>query len=490
MEALDPPPIRAVLYLTRGFRRRGRFAEARSVLELGEAAYPDRLRLLVERAELARASGQVEEAIEAWDAATGVAGAEADPRWVFRSAQLLEAEGRVQEAAEAYARAIAMLGSVDRPWVHKARPEWRFRECYCRALLGEVVPDDRRLGVRISPAGIRPAIIPPDAPGVVWAEVQGRGLLFRGAVDDDVEEVSIGVDGVELRQTETVDGPRRQFRFLIRHSLLDRYPPRSTIQVSAGGAPLVAGGEDERFTLEVPHGQGDLLDRLSASWSVTKKGHLAHGYRIGGHEPAEILAAYSDARWVFSHYLDVDLFLLYGSLLGCHRDGRLIPGDDDLDVGYLTAATDGTTFKAEVVPAVASLLEAGFDVQTRRGGALFKVTIAGVKLDVYPIWFSDGKAWGYDAVTATPDDYLPATQTEMAGREVLVPRRPEVILAGTYGSDWRTPNPNFRHKRSAELRRRLRTTYLTPSETDEILRQNADSRADRARDVGTFRLHI
>ena len=490
-DATAPPTSFAGL--ANALRKLGELDRAEQVSLRGLALHPDSPDLHSARAWLATERRGWSEASHRWPLAFATRRSRTPPRWFFRYGEALEQLGRHREAVELYDHALRSLEDVDEPWAHWAILEWEFRRAYCDGRIGGGAPEKPTLAVEVAPGGRSDSASTPSSrtTGGSWfsADVSHLGVRLRGWLDDSsIASVEVLVDGQPVK-TVDVDrtGSKGQFAFTIRHSALCRFPRTGTVTVSTGIGELVADTCGSAVTVEVPHGDGTLLERLESGEVFTKKGALVPA-DAADLSPEQLLSAYTTIRRLFSDRFGIDLFLLYGTLLGCHRDGRFIPGDDDLDVGYLTTCTDPEQMKREAITTMQAVIDAGFDVTTRHGGGLFKVWLGEVDIDVYPIWFSGGRAWGYDAVVATADDYAPAKPRDLLGVEVLVPANPQVLLAGTYGAGWTEPNPGFRHYRSKGVLNMLQRTCLTPTEAKHMLEDNERRRAQQP-SMGTFEMH-
>ncbi len=92
----------------------------------------------------------------------------------------------------------------------------------------------------------------------------------------------------------------------------------------------------------------------------------------------------------------------------------------------------------------------------------------GIHLDVQEIWFKDGQAWldNHSRLQSAPEDFVPPVTTTW-DVELRLPRRTEHLLAGHYGSGWRTPDPGFCYhvpRLSTQLHPMLDDLHLTPRE--------------------------
>ncbi len=417
----------------------------------------------------------------------GMADADGEPKAKepYALGRALQALERYDEALAAFGRALRLLESVDKPWALEAHNEWEFRWEYCRVRVEDVERQHRALDVEVAPVE-GDASQEQATAGRFAAEVIHTGVLLTGWVTDpEAVEVAVRVDGQPIRSVGlnhdsiVQDAYAPRFRYAIKHPTLDRFPPRSHLSVWVDDAPLAAPSGAPAVELVVPHGDGALLGDDGPHAELTKKGTLVGTVGPVSDGPISALESYARARRTFRERLGRELFLVYGTLLGCVRDGDFIAGDDDVDLGYLSDAEDPATVKAETLGIVEELLAQGYDVGCRVSGGLFKLYIEERELDIYPVWFANERAWAYSDIDARRADFEPLATTDFKGTEVTVPGDVATVLAGTYGPDWRTPSPGFRHYRSAAVRRKLSRTYLTPNEARELR-----SRQQRARDGG------
>jgi tetratricopeptide (TPR) repeat protein len=478
----DAAPAVTYARLSMLHRRAGEGDRADVVGGRGLEFWPEDPDLWRERATVAAAAHDWRRAADAWSR-FGELVPDVPARWVHRHARCLERAGDLAEAAVAYDRALDALGTVDEPWANEAAVTWRFRRDHVAHRLDPQDGADPRFGIRLGPDA--DAVGDRDAPGWFTAEVTYKGVWFDGEVElpggggDGDRTVTFAVDGTPVRRVnlDTEVSPAA-LRFHLKHEVLATFPPVAAVTVTrtVDGVPLTTSGAS-RLRVEVPHGDASLAARVGAGVVVTKKGTYDDREEFDARRVPVLLDAYERLRRYFCDQVGQPLLLMYGSLLGFHRDGDFIPGDDDLDLGFLTG-TDGPAEAKQVAVTVAEqLLAEGFDVTTRFGGNLLKLHAGGAEIDVYPLWFRDGRLWGYDAVEAEPGDVLPARTGQLRGVEVDVPRRPEVLLEGTYGPGWRWPEPGFRHLRRTEHLAALAEAALRPSEGRALAERNAEQRA-------------
>jgi hypothetical protein len=292
------------------------------------------------------------------------------------------------------------------------------------------------------------------------------------------------------------DDPYPRFNLLLKRDTVAMLPAEGELRVTTPeGEPLIATGGTERLRLRIPHGDGTLVDVLAAGNRVDKKGELSPSLEQTREQQQRYLELYDEINRFFELEFDKPLLLMYGTLLGFHRDGDLIPSDDDFDAGYVSDLNDPVAVKEETKRIILTLVRAGFNVTFNRRGRLFRAQSprfvgARLHLDLRPIWFQDGRVWVHNHASfpSSRDDFLPAAEGELRGVRVRTPRNPETFLAGHYGPGWRVPDPGFIYYPSdvdPRIHANLEQALITPPEYRE-LKARADAEAARNPDAGFF----
>ena len=151
-------------------------------------------------------------------------------------------------------------------------------------------------------------------------------------------------------------------------------------------------------------------------------------------------------------------FLMWGTLLGAVREGRLLPHDFDVDIGLLPADY------AARDKLIGALLKRGyryvedwrFKFRLMRRDNLLHID--------FDLFYPAGDRM-ICLASQEPDKYYGATFPAhvfgtlrplhmLDGLEVLVPDMPEAVLETIYGAGWRTPDPSY--DSSTDLLNRLR----------------------------------
>jgi len=351
------------------------------------------------------------------------------------------------------------------------RQEWQFAAEKTRHSLGTARVVDPLFRVSATPVPSSTPNYPRSyAPGYYEVRVTHRGLRIDGflRVGTPGRRVDVLIDDVLVRQTTASRLMPGLYLFVVRlqRDALQAMPRSSRLTLrDADGKPLLNLGRTET-QIAIPHGTGD------SPVSVDKKGFLVRSSADNSALQQGFLATYSAAMRFYERAFGTPLFLLYGTLLGMHRNGDFIPGDDDFDVGYWSDATSSKEVRSEGVEMATQLVRAGFVVTVNRSGRLFRLRLPGMPpachLDVHSVWKECGRVWIHPQANlgCQRKDFLPASAGFLRGAPVNIPARPEAFLAAYYGADWRVPNPAYS---TASRRfpiwqeRKLRRSLITPA---------------------------
>ncbi len=157
----------------------------------------------------------------------------------------------------------------------------------------------------------------------------------------------------------------------------------------------------------------------------------------------------------------VPAFLVYGTLLGAVRDGKLIGYDNDVDLGYLSGHEHPVDIAREGFRVQRELVRRGWVVRRGSGGRLnvrLRMPDATMRfIDVFTcFWVEDTFYIPADVWGPLPREaVLPLGSVELMGVELPAPADPKALLAATYGPSWRVPDPSFRYETPLGLQRRL-----------------------------------
>ena len=168
---------------------------------------------------------------------------------------------------------------------------------------------------------------------------------------------------------------------------------------------------------------------------------------------AEVIQALED--------VGIEAFLAYGTLLGAHRDGKVIGNDSDADLGYVSSYTHPVDVIRESFRVQRKLVEHGYHI-TRYSALAFKVDVDegdGVVrgLDVFGGFLMDGNLHLMGEIREPFERswLFPLGTTTLEGRTFPAPADPDRLLAATYGESWRVPDPAFHFEPPITTIRRL-----------------------------------
>lgn len=165
------------------------------------------------------------------------------------------------------------------------------------------------------------------------------------------------------------------------------------------------------------------------------------------------LDSYAKAISKIMSSLPVDeSFLFYGSLLGLHRNGDLIPHDDDVDVAYISRCSCMGEVWDERNRIISKLKSSGFEVDNYSDTILpFKVFhIVGddkYEVEIFPSWLTD-EGW-HLYMSLMQWDCIPKAiykgyeYIEYRGERLRVLADPLEFLTRRYGESWETPSNTF-----------------------------------------------
>ncbi len=172
-------------------------------------------------------------------------------------------------------------------------------------------------------------------------------------------------------------------------------------------------------------------------------------------------------------------FLMWGTLLGCVREGRLLKHDGDVDLGILWSDY------AKKQALVASMQSRGYGVAIDEAYKLkFKRPFCRLMIDVDVFYPWDGMMI---SCLCEVDGNLLATSfgqnafdrlreiNFLGDLKVLIPDPPTTVLTTIYG-DWRTPNS--RYDSEHDLLNRLRIPPGTPMPRFPITAQDAAAKVE------------
>jgi hypothetical protein len=242
-----------------------------------------------------------------------------------------------------------------------------------------------------------------------------------------------------------------KFDFTIKRPTLFRLPKQSQTSIKlSNNISFLAGGKDS-LHITIPDSRDDLLDLINQRGSLDKKGYLKATHEEVLSNQEEYLKLYCEVNEIFKRKFDRPLFVLYGTLLGLYRDGKLIPGDDDFDVGYVSHFNNPKEVKEEVKKIILALTSEGIIISINRRGKPFRICKrldngSLIHLDARPVWQQSKRVWAHKqaCLNIDFDGLVKTTSLNYLDRfSIELPLGAEDFLKAYYGHQWNIPDPSF-----------------------------------------------
>jgi hypothetical protein len=159
----------------------------------------------------------------------------------------------------------------------------------------------------------------------------------------------------------------------------------------------------------------------------------------GSQQVARIRASLAEVYSVTNHFLrslDVDYWLVYGTLLGCYREGQLIAGDRDVDFGAHEKEYTKIWRARDRLPAGFHLI----DTSRRHYGPKLYVVHHGWEADIYFYRDANHQLQSYEKSSNRGDMQpfpkafvYPLQATTFLGEPTNIPQDARAYLEHTYG---------------------------------------------------------
>lgn len=206
----------------------------------------------------------------------------------------------------------------------------------------------------------------------------------------------------------------------------------------------------------------ELVDERGIPFIIDKWGLIQYPFEV--RDPG-VVGALADESLriveVLRRECGIEAWMGFGTLLGAMRHGTAIGHDSDVDLCYLSEKETPAEMAAELYDAGRALRRAGLNV-VHKNGSFLTVQVrgadgAGTGIDLYTTFFSDG--FFYESATVRhPLDrsaVVPLQELAFEGRMLPAPADPAALMRISYGPNFMTPDPSFRHVPGHEIHDRF-----------------------------------
>lgn len=140
----------------------------------------------------------------------------------------------------------------------------------------------------------------------------------------------------------------------------------------------------------------------------------------------------------FKEKFDIDIYLVYGTLLGAVREKDFILHDGDIDIGYLSKKNKKEDVIQELIEIYKVLQQHEMLVKFWAGQTHILSSNKRLIVDLWSSWIEDNKYYLINQFSGqlTEDMILPFTKVTLRGVEFLAPKELDIILTFSYGN-WR-----------------------------------------------------
>jgi hypothetical protein len=243
--------------------------------------------------------------------------------------------------------------------------------------------------------------------------------------------------------------------------------PRLMTRLGDGWADVevVVGGEilsTDRVAFTDADRQFELVDGGGVPFIIDKWGLIQYPFEV--RDPG-VVGALADESLriveVLRKECGIEAWMGFGTLLGALRHGTAIGHDSDVDLCFLSEKETPAEMAVELYEAGRALRRAGMRV-VHKNGSFLTVQVRGADgaatgIDLYTTFFSDG--FFYESATVRhPLDrasVVPLGELPFEGRMLPAPADPAALMRISYGPNFMTPDPSFRHVPGDEIHDRF-----------------------------------
>lgn len=301
-------------------------------------------------------------------------------------------------------------------------------------------------------------VVPADAPPVTVTLCLGRLELATTYATADGAMSGVGRKRRRRRRFE-INGPRgdrrnptdqvRTFSFRVL-GIWDyvRRGTRITVRVDGQRLPIVGHGLYLTPRRNGRHTVAELRRRMDQGYVLHQYGALGLSKSLDTGWQAVVLGLHDRVAAVLREQHGLELFVIYGTLLGVVREKGFIGHDSDFDTAYVSTARTGPEAAAELERVALTLVEAGLEVEAREFVLhVLDPDVSGHRIDVFHAFFDADERlrlpFGHAGRTAVTSEGWGLREEPLGPGCVRVPVHAEQVVEMLYGDDWQRPKPGF-----------------------------------------------
>jgi len=303
-------------------------------------------------------------------------------------------------------------------------------------------------------------------------------------------QVDLCVNDVPVTTTTALPGEgRRAYGSLLRFrfSLTDIWKftsPKDRVSVHVANQPIPIAGKGTFYRPRKEGGESlaSLRKRLASGYVFGQSGRLQLSKSVDTEWQAAVLGLYQRANKILEDKFGISAFIYYGTLLGAVRDDGFIGHDVDFDCAYVSTKHTGAGAAEELASIALTFMDHGFNVVPKRTCIAVSDDLSeGEKVDIFHLYVDgSGRLCFPFGIAGDPEtqkfSFAGTESATLAGHDVLVPKNAEAMVALTYGTGWRKPNPGFKWTNDRTVS--ARDGIVSVDQVDEVARANIDTFED------------
>ena len=196
-----------------------------------------------------------------------------------------------------------------------------------------------------------------------------------------------------------------------------------------------------------------LFEKIEKGFVFNKYGRLKLSILNNTFWKESIFSLFYSLKDLLKKEFNLELFPIYGTMLGAAREGDFISHDNDFDTCYISKEKEPEKVKIEFIKICNFLIDKGFKlhvkdthtwVYTKQKKSFY------YKLDIFVSYFNKDKnyeiTYGYHGKPIKESvNFFNFIDINLSNNLISVPVNYKDILRQLYGDTWQVPDPGFQH---------------------------------------------